>query len=362
MSKRKQRGQPPAAQSRKPSAATAQHPAAASKRPILPIALGVLLIGGALIGAFFALRSPGAGAPAQVVATALPTRDPNAKPWPPGGAARCAASPKFVPQVGFDPQRAAISTSEQSLRGLALVEIGANGDTRQKGRIYQHPSWRAGGFLGPIARDASGNLFVGPVPVISVQYNKPGTQNDLYRVDSLTGVLTRTLSLPAAQASDATNPFGILGLTLDCDTNSLYVSSVMGSTRAKEAGRIFRIDLATNSVVAQIEGVDALGIGVFNGAYGKRLYIGHARTSSVRSIALDDAGNFKGEPRAEFSLEGLGPRGDDHARRITFTPDQTMQIFGVEFGFNLIAPTEKQETQYRFRYDGTKDAWERLGG
>ena len=34
-----------------------------------------------------------------------------------------------------------------------------------------------------------------------------------------------------------------------------------------------------------------------------------------------------------------------------------MIVFGIEFGFNLIAPTEKQETVYRFRYDAAKDAW-----
>lgn len=347
-----------------PDAPVASPPNA--RKPLAPIIFGGVAVA-VLIGGVIAWRGMQSGAIATAGAavtvgtdTPPPTRDPAAKQWPQGGAGRCAASPKFVTQFGFDPQRAAMSTSERTLRGLALVEIGPNGDTSRKGRVFQHPTWRDGGFLGPIARDGGGNLYVGPVPVISTLYNPAGSQNDLYRVDTNTGVLTRAVSLPPVQASDSTNPFGILGLTLDCDTNSLYVSSVMGSRRTEEVGRIFRIDLATNTIVAQLDAIDAIGLGIFNTPYGKRLYIGHARTSTVRSIALDDAGNFKGALRDEFSLEGLGPRGDDRARRISFAQDQTMQLFGVEFGFNLIAPTEKQETQYRFRYNVTRDRWELL--
>jgi hypothetical protein len=35
-----------------------------------------------------------------------------------------------------------------------------------------------------------------------------------------------------------------------------------------------------------------------------------------------------------------------------------MLLFGIEFNFNLIAPTEKQEMVYRFRYNIQKDSWD----
>jgi hypothetical protein len=274
-----------------------------------------------------------------------------------GGAARCASNPPFVQTFGFDPQLAALSTSERRVRGLALVEIGPRGDVSQKGRIFAHPSWNRGGHLGPISRTGNGAVYAGPVPVISVYYNETARQNDLYRVDPVTGVMTRVLTLPAAQVPDGTNPHGILGLALDCDTNSLYVSSVLGSTRDREVGRLFRVDLNTNTIVGMFDGIDAIGMGIFNGTNGKRLYVGRARNSKIESIALDDAGNFKGGVRPELNLEGMGPRGDDRARRISFSVDNVMQVQGIEFGFNLIAPTEKQETQYRFRYDTALDRW-----
>ncbi len=274
-----------------------------------------------------------------------------------GPAARCAANPAFVKTFGFDEKLSALSTSERAVRGLALVEIGPNGDVSRKGRTFQHPSWDDGGYLGPISRDSQGNVYAAPIPVISTFYNPTVGQNDLYRVDGLSGVLTRALSLPFAREPDDTNPYGILGLTLDCDTNSLYVSSVMGSTRKREYGRIFRVDLASGKVITQIDGVDAIGMGVFNGARGKRLYFGSARRSEIRAIALDDAGNFSGQPRVVIDLDGLGPRGDDKARRISFLANNTMIVYGIEFAFNLIAPTEKQETQYRFAYAAAADGW-----
>lgn len=274
-----------------------------------------------------------------------------------GPAARCAANPAFVKTFGFDEKLSALSTSEREVRGLALVEIGPNGDVSRKGRTFQHPSWDDGGFLGPITRDGLGNVYAAPIPVISTFYNPTLGQNDLYRVDGVSGVLTRSLSLPPARQPDDTNPYGILGLTLDCDTNSLYVSSVLGSTRKQEHGRVYRVDLASGKVMAQIDGVDAIGLGVFNGARGKRLYFGSARRSEIRAIALDDAGNFVGQARVVVDLDGLGPRGDDKARRISFLANNAMLVFGIEFAYNLIAPTEKQETQYRFAYDAATDGW-----
>ncbi len=352
--------QPP--DQRAPSAALEPPRPAARRAPLFVSA--AVLASALLAGAIWYWR---AKQPAPLVAVAATAQAPHtggaaggeqgSSKYAFGGAARCATNPAFVRTFGFDPQLAALSTSERHVRGLALVEIGPRGDVSQKGRIFSHPSWSVGGHLGPISRSADGTVYVAPVPVISVYFNESSRQNDLYRVDPVTGVMTRALSLPAAQPPDETNPYGILGLALDCDTNSLYVSSVMGSTRDREVGRIFRIDLAKNSVADTFDNVDVMGIGVFNGANGKRLYVGRARNSKIESIALDDAGNFKGGLRPELSLEGMGPRGDDRARRISFSIDNVMQVQGIEFGFNLIAPTEKQETQYRFRYENAADRW-----
>jgi hypothetical protein len=167
------------------------------------------------------------------------------------------------------------------------------------------------------------------------------------------------LDLPAVRPPSQTNPYGLMGLAYDCQTRSLYLSSVAGSSRDMEAGRLFRVDLRgpAPQVAAQLDGVDAIGLGVFAGAQGKRLYFGSARTSEVRSVALDEAGDFTGAPRVELTLAEHDPRGDDKARRLTFDAAGTLRVDAMKFNFNLVATSEHRQNAYRYLYDRAKDAW-----
>jgi hypothetical protein len=301
---------------------------ASKKFPKWLIGLAVLLVVGIVLAIYFYKKSPDKPANRLI-----------------GAVTACQQVPPFVRQLGFG-NKAAFSTSDRKIQGLILLE----GD-----RKYQHPSWKLAGSLAPITRDRNGNTFVAPAPWIDVLENKPDEQNKVYRVDGQTQEMKQFADLPKASATTSQNPYGALGLTFDCDTNSLYVSSVSGSTRSEISGRIFQIS-TDGKILSQLEKTDAIGLAVFNSAKGKRLYFGQARSSEIWSIALDDKGNFSGEPRREISFENLGKRGDDKARRINFSNNE-MVVFGIEFNFNLIAPTEKQETIYRFKYDAAKDVW-----
>ena len=117
------------------------------------------------------------------------------------------------------------------------------------------------------------------------------------------------------------------------------------------------MDPADGKITDKLIGNDALVlcVGVFTGE--TRLYFGSSRTSDVFSVELTKEGKFKGHLKKEFTLDLLGPRGDDKARRIRFDKNGDMMIYGVEFNYNLTAPTEKQETVYRFRYDETEKKW-----
>lgn len=270
---------------------------------------------------------------------------------PVGAVLACQQIPAFVRGLNFGNQTA-LSTSDRFLQGLVLVE----GE-----RKYQHPSWKSAGSLAPLQRDAGGNVYAAPAPWIDTLENKPDEQNKVYKVDGQTQEMTQFIELPKRKNPTAENPFGVLGLTFDCDTNSLYAATVSGSTRKETNGAVFQIDVKSGKVFSTKEGIDAIGIGVFNSAKGKRLYYGAARNSEVWSIDLNDDGSLTNDSRREISLENLGTRGDDKARRINFVQNAQgfeMIVFGIEFGFNLIAPTEKQETIYRFRYDALKDLWE----
>jgi hypothetical protein len=335
----------------KPGPAEAARPARSYG---LWIALGAaVVVGVVIIGGVFLLTRPAPGS----------ADNPAAKnpAYQIGGVSYCKKQPRFVQDLHLGTNyAAAFSTSERGIKGLALLIQPTNqsGETR----TYQNPSWTMAGSLAPIQYGKDGNLFVAPAPSINVLDNQPDQQNQIYRVDSATGVMARFMDLPRAGPSTPENPFGVLGLGYDCDTDKLYVTSVAGSSRDQEIGRIYQIDPAKGIVESQLDKIDALGMTIFNGAKGKRLYYGLARWPEIWSVALDDKGHFQGQPRFEFSLANLGPRGSDKARSIEFVRDTQMVVHGIEFSFNLIAPTEKQETIYNFKYDQTADKWTLIPG
>jgi hypothetical protein len=211
--------------------------------------------------------------------------------------------------------------------------------------------------------DRNGNIYLIPAPRVDLFSNPPEKQNVLYVVDDKTGVMKAYLDLPYERAPSQLNPYGLMGLGFDCDTNGLYVSSVAGSSRNEELGRIFRVDLSTGKITDQLEYMDVLGIGVFNTPKGKRLYFGKARTPEIHSIALDNAGNFVGDSRLEFSIVGLDPSGADKGRRIQFRTvgnerSLEMIIDTLKFNYNLVPPSSQSlRLALRYVYEPNTDTW-----
>ena len=266
------------------------------------------------------------------------------------GVEDCRALPKFFDDMGIA-HNPLVGTSFRSYVGFVVYD--RNGSQQ----FIQHPSWREAGNLGGFINDSQGNFYVIPVPFVSVELNPPEKQTILYRIDSLTGEMAPVLTLPAVSPPSTTNPFGLMGLGLDCETNSLYVTSVAGSSATQELGRIFRIDLATMQVADQLEGVDAIGVGVFKGVGWKRLYYGAARAPLVFSVLLDEKGDFAGEPREEFSIASIPGIGNQRVRRINFLDVQEMSVRSVEFNFSLRASGEIQSDMIIFDYDPTNEDW-----
>lgn len=295
----------------------------------------------------------GAGLAAYFAAPRLPPPAPPGR-FPQGPTSLCTSLPPFARALGYD--ESAVLDTQGNRKGLVLYSRPASPE-QQPADVYQHPTWDDAGYLGQTVTDKFGNIYAAPAPRISLFDNPPELQNTLYKIDANTGVMAAFLSLPWAAAPSPANPYGLLGLAYDCDTHSLYASSVAGSTRLREAGRIFHIDLNTGRVASQLEAIDAFGLAVFNGVSGKRLYFGSARHSEIRSVALAEDGRFAGVPRLEVSLAGWGPAGDDKARRLDFTTRNTLIVRGVEFNFNLIARSDRPQTTYTLNYDPNTDTW-----
>jgi hypothetical protein len=270
----------------------------------------------------------------------------------------CKRQPTFIKNVGFDPNRSAFSTSEKRQPGLLLMQINLPGDTSNGGRkIFQHPSWKSAGSLGPIQIDPSGNIFVAPVPTVNTLTNPAEKQNIVYKVDAATGEMKVFTSLPVPKNIPSTNPYGILGLAYICESNTLYVSTVLGSDRKNEIGIIYALDAGTGKVIDKITGIDAMGLGISYISGQRRLYYASARTSDIYSVKLKEDGNFTGKSTTEFSLDSIATVGDDKVRRIKFDNSGQMQLYTITFNFNLTAPTENKENLLRFNYDENEKRW-----
>lgn len=266
----------------------------------------------------------------------------------------CIRNPSFTQQLGFT-QGAALDTQMRSVPGIVLYQPGPDGSPLSNPPPYQHPSWVQAGYLGPLTFDRDGAVYVLPVPWINTLLNPPEAANRVYRIDPRSAEMAMLVDLPMAQPPHTNNVYGVMGLTYDCETHSLYVSSVAGSTRAEQFGRIFRVDLQTKAVTIVREGVDAFGLGVFRGVSGKRLYFAMARDSQVFSVALDEAGNAVGEPRFELDFVEYGVRSNERARRLNFGRDLRLGIPLIQFDFTLTAPTDPRTSTIYYAYDAETD-------
>jgi hypothetical protein len=270
----------------------------------------------------------------------------------------CKLVPPFVGRLGFDTKRSYFSTSEKRTMGLVLLQASPGGNLAAgNDKRFQDSSWIMAGGLSSIQLDNRGNIFTVPVPFINVLNNKMADQNTVYRVNGQTGKMEPFVRLPLPDSSSADNPYGILSLVYLCESGSLYVSTVAGSTRSRENGVLYQVDAVSGQTGDKLTGIDILGMGIAYTTGERRLFMGKARTSDVWSVVLDKKGRFASKPQFEFSVSGLGPRGDDKVRRIKTDKNGDLEVYGTAFNFNLIAPTEKQETVYRFSYNEAAKKW-----
>jgi hypothetical protein len=279
--------------------------------------------------------------------------EPDLGNFKPGLVDTCRTYPQFLSKTGLG-MPIAFDSRQQGYVGLRLLQPST-------GKFWADPTWDDAGHIGAFARDKAGNTYIAPTPEINLHDNPPELQNRIYKIDSQTGQMQLWLDLPAAKLPTATNPFGVMGLFYDCDTNSLYASSVAGSEPTKTLGRLYRIDLNTGKVVDQIEQVDAIGIGVFNDIQNKRLYFGSARSSDVYSLLLDKQGNFTEQVKHEFALALLPNGNSTSARKFIFTQTKTEQfelaVKEAEFGFRLTAENNPIRQTYHFNYDINNNQW-----
>ncbi len=262
----------------------------------------------------------------------------------------CKREPLFPANYGLQ-SPLLIDLSQRQGIGLFILEA------RQGGRSLHLPQWDFMGPLGPYALDEQGNIYLAPVPHVSLPPEALRHQNRIYRIDGQTGEASLFVELPAADLPSSRNPFGVMGLAYDCDSQTLYASSVAGSTPGEEKGRIYQIDVQSKELLDSLQDMDVLGLGIFNHRRGKRLYLGLARKPEVYVIELSDKGRFSGEPGFAFSLQQLSGGQYEQAHRIRFTRKPEMEIKAIEFNYTLMAASDPLRNIYLFDYNNKTDDW-----
>lgn len=270
------------------------------------------------------------------------------------GRTECKRQAAFISQTGLDGNKAAYSTSEKKYKGVVLIELNTTDSPR---KVYQDASWAAHGYMGSITIDDSGHAYTVPIPFVNTLDNTFSTLHRIYRIHSHTGKMELFAELPPIDSSDGVVPFGILGLYFDCHAKVLYAASVGGSTWEKNIGKIYAIRVSDRKIIDEFESEDAMGLFVCGIEGKKKLYYGLARSPDIYSVELNKKGQFQGKGKKEFTLNGLGPRGNDKARRIRMTPDGTFYIFGLDFSYNLAAQSTPPESLYQFYYNPSNSSW-----
>lgn len=271
------------------------------------------------------------------------------------GISPCRKPAAFIKTLGFDPNRSAFSTETDRFKGVVLLEAPLLAtDTIRK---YQHPTWAQFGYMASITTDDQGNAYSFPIPFINTENVTVKSLNSIYKIDHESGEMKLFATLPKTDSVPGMVAFGLLGIYFDCHGKKIYAASVNGSTREKENGSLFVLDQVTGKVMDRLDGVDAMGLCVGGVTGEKKLYFGKARSTDIYSVVLDKEGLFDGKPQLELSLDQLGPRGDDKARRIRFNTKSELVVHGIEFNFNLAGQSVKPETKYSFGYNREDKKW-----
>lgn len=258
----------------------------------------------------------------------------------------CEGKPKFLSKIGISGD-VTFATNEKGVRGL--IVFGAPAENSDALSRYQHQSWSSAGFLDAFVMDRNGNLYLAPSPRTGLGVKEPKNQDQIFKLNTKDGVLASYITLPSAAPASPENPYGVLGLAYDCDTNSLYATTVTGSTPAQSVGRIYRVDLSSGEIAGERDNLDAYGVAV-RSAQSKQLVFGSPHDAQIRALDLDAEGNLQGEPRTIATLAD-----PQRARSISFATENEMIVQAVEFSFtNAEIP---QETEMRFQFDAAADVW-----
>ena len=258
----------------------------------------------------------------------------------------CARHPNFLAKLKV-PQPIAIDLSQQNYKGLAfLYGQGLN-------RAVHLKTWEAFDYFSTYALDPKGNMYLTPMPFVSVKPKTFEFQKNIYFLDSNSGNLSVWMHLDEVKATP-NNPFGVIALVYDCDDNTLWVSAIDKSSYDKSRGVIYHIDIASKKIVQRVEGVDALSLSLLKSSKGKYLLFGDARKNALFSFKIQD-GKLSSNAKKLLELPSL----NEHIRKIKIKGKNLLELQTIPFSYSLIAQTSRGEERiyYKAIWNESRGSW-----
>jgi|GEM_PF-1059405 hypothetical protein len=294
----------------------------------LPILVALLLVMG---GTWFVVthKQPTSMLPQKTVATQ--------KPVLLGSFVKkrsCARPPAFLRQLHIA-QPVVIDLSQKQFTGLSLLY--------GKGfkKVLHPASWERYGNLGTYSVDEKGDIFLAPIPYISIKEKTFMWQSNLYRLDSHTGALTLWKHLDDVKPS-ASNPYGITAVVYDCSNHTLWVSAIDESDYQSERGVLYHIDVESKKVLQKVSGKDILSLQILETQKGKFLLAGSARDDKLYAYTMRKEGSVVPHARVLLSLGDA----NSHIRKIKIGKKNHLRLESIPFSYTLITQTAEVDRSY----------------
>ena len=248
----------------------------------------------------------------------------------------CIQHPKFLSKLGVT-QPITIDLSQQQFIGLAFL-YGQNFS-----KVVHPQSWETFEHFSTYALDKKGDIYLAPMPFISIKPSTFNLQKNIYKLDSITGKLSIFMHFEDVLPS-ASNPYGIISLVYDCDDETLWVSAIDESNYRAEKGVIYHIDIKSKRVLQRLKNVDALTLKLLKTKTDKFLLFGSARKNALYAYSIKKSMLFDKKNKL-FSL----PSASEHIRKIRIIDENTLEIEVINFTYSLVSETSLKRDRKHYR-------------
>jgi len=252
----------------------------------------------------------------------------------------CVRQPNFLRKLRIT-SSVAIDLSQQNYKGLAFLY----GESFTE--VLHLKSWEKFDHFSAYALTPKGDMFLTPMPYISVKEKTFEFQKNIYKLDSNSGKLSIWMSLDDVIAS-SNNPYGVISVEYDCDDNSLWVSALDETDYRNSRGIIYHIDINTRKILEKVEAIDALTLKLIKSEKGKFLLAGMAKENALNAYAIVDK-KLQKKPIKLLELDDS----NEHIRKISVIGKNSLKIKSIPFSYSLIAQTQESSIrkEYIFKWD-----------